>query len=196
MSDDPYVYPGTAVLRNKFDLRDAARLDYEERFFSTQRAEEGVPKGDFDLKHLQAIHRHLFQDVYDWAGQLRTLEISKGGHQFMFRQYIASGMADVHKRIRAAKYFKGQADQVFAVEAGKIIGDVNYVHPFREGNGRTQLLYLQQLCEKAGHSLDLRAFDRDAWMDASRAANNTDYAPMGRVIGAALGRAREQGRAR
>ena len=189
MSDDPYVYPGTAVLRNKFDLQDAARLDYEERFFSTQRAAEGVPSGDFDLAHLQAIHHHLFQDVYAWAGQLRSLEISKGGHQFMFRQYILTGMADVHKRMRAANYLKGMAVRDFAHEAGKIIGDVNYVHPFREGNGRTQLLYLQQLCEKAGHNLDLRAINRNAWMDASRAANTTDYGPMGWVIGAALGRA-------
>src|SRR5690606_15090999 len=49
------------------------------------------PSGSFDLKHLRAIHRHLFQDVYDWAGELRTVEIFKGGSQFQFRQYIATG---------------------------------------------------------------------------------------------------------
>jgi fido (protein-threonine AMPylation protein) len=70
VSDDPHVYAGTKVLRNKFDILDAAELAYQERFFATWRGKAGVPSGDFDLSHLQAIHRHLFQDVCDWAGEL------------------------------------------------------------------------------------------------------------------------------
>ncbi|RYE61583.1 MAG: cell division protein, partial [Oxalobacteraceae bacterium] len=101
MSDDPYVYPGTRLLRNKFDIRDAAVLDLAERRYSTIRSIQKIPTGDFDLKHLRAIHRHLFQDVYDWAGEIRTVEISKGSSQFQFRQYIETGMADVHRRITA-----------------------------------------------------------------------------------------------
>jgi cell filamentation protein len=139
MSDDPYVYPGTTILRNKPGIRDAAQLDAFERHVTTQRAAEGVPTGDFDLSHLQAIHRHLFQDVYDWAGQVRTVELSKGDDQFMFRQYIHTGISDIHRRIVKADYFKGASQADFAAGAGRIIGDINYVHPFREGNGRTQL---------------------------------------------------------
>jgi cell filamentation protein len=60
MTDDPYVYPGTTILRNKFGIRDADRLDYVERRLATERATQGVPGGNFDLKHLKAIHRHLF----------------------------------------------------------------------------------------------------------------------------------------
>jgi cell filamentation protein len=102
------------------------------------RAAEGVPTGDFDLAHLQAVHRHLFQDVYDWAGELRTVELSKGGHQFMFRQYIQNGMADIHRRVVAANRFEALSPEAFAIAAGKLMGDVNYLHPFREGNGRAQ----------------------------------------------------------
>ena len=71
MSDDadPYTYPGSAVLRNKLGLTDAAKLDRLERQLVSQRAAEGIPDGDFDLAHLRAIHRHLFQDVYEWAGR-------------------------------------------------------------------------------------------------------------------------------
>ncbi len=98
MSDDPYVYPGTSVLRNKLNLRDAGVLDRYERELVTDRIALGVPTGTFNLRHLQAIHRHLFQDVYDWAGKIRTLEIAKDGHQFQFRAYIQTGMADVHRR--------------------------------------------------------------------------------------------------
>lgn len=78
MADDPYVYPGTTILRNKLDIRDAATLDLAERRFTTIRARQGIPQGDFDLGHLKAIHHHLFQDVYEWAGKIRTVEISKG----------------------------------------------------------------------------------------------------------------------
>ncbi len=88
---DPYVYPGTHVLRNRLGITDARKLDRIERRLVGDRIAEGVPLGSFDLAHLRAIHRHLFQDVYDWAGELRTVEIFKGGNQFQFRQYIPTG---------------------------------------------------------------------------------------------------------
>ena len=186
MSSDPYVYRGTNVLRNKAGMRDPAELDRFERRMTRQRGSEPLPTGDFDLDHLRAIHRHLFQDVYEWAGKIRTVEISKGGDQFMFRQYIANGMADVHRRIVAADYFSNTTAGGFATEAGKIIGDVNYVHPFREGNGRTQLLYLQQLAARAGHALDLRHLAGPRWIEASKQANKADYEGMSSAIAEAL----------
>ncbi len=193
MNDDPYVYPGTQVLRNKLGIQDAEALDRAERRFAAQRARMGVPTGDFDLKHLQAIHKHLFQDVYEWAGQVRTVEISKGSSQFQFRQYIETGMADVHRRIAGTNYFKGFSREDFAVKAGTIVGDVNYVHPFREGNGRCQLLYLRQLASRAGLELDLSKIDPKAWLEASRRAHQADYDPMCHAIGQTL---RGGGRAR
>jgi len=186
MSEDPYVYPGTSVLRNKFGIRDSVQLDRVERQFVRQRAREGIPTGDFDLKHLRAIHRHLFQDVYDWAGELRTVEISKGGSQFQFRKYIETGMADVHRRLRQADYLRSLSPAGFAQAAAAILGDVNYVHPFREGNGRTQLLYLRQLARQAGHELDFARIDRAGWMDASIKANGADYAAMAGCIEGAV----------
>lgn len=64
-------------------------------------------------------------------------------------------MADIHRRLEAATYLHGLSRENFAAQAGQIIGDVNYVHPFREGNGRTQLHYLKQLAAQAGHAIDL-----------------------------------------
>jgi cell filamentation protein len=60
---DPYLYPGTTVLRNRLDIRNEARLDFIERRLAGERATQGIPSGKFDLRHLRAIHRHLFQDV-------------------------------------------------------------------------------------------------------------------------------------
>jgi len=187
MSDTRYCYPPNyTVLINKLDLRDASQLERVERRLVVQRSLDGIPMGDFDLAHLQAIHRHLFQDVYDWAGAIRETEISKGGSQFQFRQYIETGMTDVHRRIRSHAYLKNLSSPSFADLAGEIIGDVNYVHPFREGNGRTQMHYLKQLCAQAGHAIDLTLIDKCTWMNASRQAHLGNYQPMSQCIAGSI----------
>lgn len=192
MSDDPYVYPGTSILKNIFDIRDAAALDETERELVAQRLTQNIPTGIFDLEHLKAIHRHLFQDMYSWAGEIRTVEINRGGHQFQFRQYIETGMADVHRRIVAEQQLQGCEPAVFAQKAAEIIGDINYVHPFREGNGRTQLQYLKQLGERAGHMLDLTLLQKESWIEASKEAHLARYDAMARCIENALGRERQR----
>jgi cell filamentation protein len=187
---DPYLIPGSLVLRNRLGVINADRLDQIERRLVSQRIAEGAPQGSFDLVHLQAIHRHLFQDVYDWAGELRTVEIAKGGSQFQLRRYIQTGMADVHRRLQRAGFLQGLTRAAFAQAAGQIMGDVNYVHPFREGNGRTQLQYLDQLAAQAGHPLDLTRINPARWLAASRAAHGGDYGPMAEEIGMAFERRR------
>jgi cell filamentation protein len=184
--DDPYLFPGTSVLRNRLGLTDPGQLDKVERRLVAQRIAEGVPTGDFDLIHLRAIHRQLFQDVYDWAGDLRSGEISKGGHQFQFRQYIETGMADIHRRLRQAEFLRGLSAGAFAEAAAPIMGDVNYVHPFREGNGRVQLQYLEQLAEQAGHPIDLTRIEPQGWLEASRSSHEGDHGPMVAAISRTL----------
>ncbi|MBL8583788.1 MAG: Fic family protein [Rhizobiaceae bacterium] len=191
MSDEAYCYPPDyTVLRNRFDLRSQSDLDFYESYFVGLRLSGIMPTGNFDLRHLKAIHRHLFQDVYDWAGELRTVEISKGGSQFQFRRFIETGMADVHRRLVDKKFLRKLGPEEFAREAGPLIGDVNYVHPFREGNGRAQMVYLRQLAEQVGHALDLTRIDRDAWMAASREAHLGRYEAMGNCIAMAVAAAR------
>lgn len=181
-ADDPYVYPGSHVLRNLFGIRDPEVLDQIERRLVTQRTTEGIPTGRFDPDHLRAIHHHLFQDVYEWAGQIRTVEISKGGSQFQFCRFIDTGMADVHRRLENSGFLRGLSPEDFAGGAGQIIGDVNYVHPFRDGNGRAQLQYLKQLAAQAGHEIDLTKLDATRWLEASKAAHQSHYELMGAEI--------------
>ena len=119
-------------------------------------------------------------------GKLRTVEIAKDRHKFQFRRYIETGMADVHRRLVGASFLRGLSRTAFAAAAGKIMGDVNYVHPFREGNGRTQLYYLEHLAEQAGHSIELSQIDPDRWIAASQAAHGGDYNAMGEEIGRVL----------
>ncbi len=179
MTDRVYCYPPDyTVLTNKLDIRGPHALDTAERALVVARLTEGPPSGAFDLAHLCAIHSHLFQDVYEWAGELRRVEISKGGQQFQPRRFIEVGMADVHRRLVEQKFLAGLGADAFSAAAAHVIGDINYVHPFRDGNGRTQLVYLKQLGARADHDIDLALLRREAWLAASIAAFNGDYGPM------------------
>lgn len=93
-----YKYPDSNTLRNKLDIRDARALADTEAEFALARIEQGVPTGDFDLKHLQDIHRHIFQDVYDWAGELRQVDFRKTDW-FLPHSRIQMGIGDVHSRL-------------------------------------------------------------------------------------------------
>jgi cell filamentation protein len=87
--EDPYTYKNSTVLMNKLDLQKQAELDAFEAEISSARAEEPLPDGSMDFEHYKAIHHHLFQDVYHWAGQVRTVRIAKGGNPFCFPENIA-----------------------------------------------------------------------------------------------------------
>ena len=92
---DPYVYPETNVLRNLRHIRDAGQLSKFEAIATTRRTvelEHEPIQGRFDARHLQAIHHHIFQDVYEWAGAFRTVNISKSGDPFAFCEHIVSSL--------------------------------------------------------------------------------------------------------
>jgi cell filamentation protein len=150
-----------------------------ERLAVRLRADEGCPTGNFDLPHLQAIHRHLFQDVYEWAGELRTVDLFKNEPgEYMPHDRIEMGMHYVHRRVMETNVL-GTADAwEFSAKAAEIIGDINHAHPFREGNTRTQLQFLQQLGEQAGHEIDLSRIDRDAWNEAKIQSGRGSYGYM------------------
>ncbi|MEL6826616.1 MAG: Fic family protein [Pseudomonadota bacterium] len=187
-----YRWPGSDVLKNKLGIRDATELDKEERVLVGLRIRDGAPKGDFSLEHLQAIHKHLFQDIFDWAGEIRQVDISKS-HWFMPKDRIGTAFQDISKRLDQANMLKGLSPRDFAEEAGPIFGDVNYAHPFREGNGRTQFQYFRQLSAQAGHDFDERRLTRNEWISASIAANEANYAPMIDQVGKAIDPGREKG---
>ncbi len=180
-----YRYPYSDVLRNKLCITDALKLDLNEMQIVTIRAENNVPSGEFNLAHLQSIHYHLFQDVYKWAGEIRQTDISKGGHWFHPYNRIEMAMEDVHKRLKKERFLHGLGRAEFANRAAEYIGDVNRIHPFREGNGRTQFQYLKQLGEKAGHFIDLTRFERNSWILASQETFNFKHERMAACINTA-----------
>lgn len=165
-ADDPECYPGTSVLINLADLRDQTELDVYEVEAVGRRSLEPPPPGDFDPAHYRALHRHLFQDVYAWAGEYRTIRTSKGGNVFCFPEWIERETARLFKRL-AGNTFQPDPDvEEFVQAAADFLGELNAIHPFREGNGRSQLYFLRLLGLRAGHPFRSEAVERDAFLHA------------------------------
>lgn len=164
--DDPYCYKGTFVLKNRADLRDARRLQAFELEMSTLRAEEPLPTGRFGPAHYRAVHRHLFCDVYAWAGKYRTVRTAKGGNVFCYPEHIDAQMKLLFRRLRDAPFTDGYAAQDFVRGAAAFLAELNAIHAFREGNGRAQLAFMRLVSIRAGHSLDLAKLRPRAFLAA------------------------------
>ena len=164
--DDPYAYPGTSVLRNLLNIRDPAALEAFEVEISTLRAVEPLPHGAFDPAHYCSIHHHLFQDVYEWAGQYRMVRTSKGGNAFCYPEYIPAEMDALFRSIRGGEVFTGREQKEFVHEAARFLGELNAIHPFREGNGRAQLAFMGLIGEKACRPFKFERIDTNTFLPA------------------------------
>lgn len=163
---DQYCYPNTTILKNLLDLRVQFQLDAYELEVSTLRAAEPLPSGQFSIRHYQAIHRHLFQDVYAWAGQIRKVRIAKSGSMFCYPENIVDQLRRLFAQLHGEHYLKGLTAGQFADRAAEYLAELNAIHPFREGNGRTQLAFLTLLAARAGHPLNLDLLDPNAMLAA------------------------------
>jgi cell filamentation protein len=179
---DDYCYPGTTVLKNKLDLRDAGELADFEAEVSDTRSDEEAPGGNLDFTHFKAIHHHLFQDVYDWAGEIRTVRMSKDSSMFCYPENIESEAKKLFAQLKQNKFLKGPSAEAFAEKSAHFLSDLNAIHAFREGNGRTQLSFFLLLADQAGHSVDLEKFDPDAFLAAMIASFGGDEAPLAAII--------------
>lgn len=179
---DPLCYPGTTVIKNKLDLPSQPELDEFELAVSLTRADEPSPVGFVDYDHYKALHHHLFQDVYEWAGKVRTIRIGKDGNWFCFPEYIDREMERIFGELVAQGTLVGMSAEKFSVAAAHILAEINAVHPFREGNGRTQLAFLVILADYAGLSFDADALHRDRVIHAMVRSFSGDEEPLARLI--------------
>lgn len=175
---DPYCYPGTAVLKNLPDLRTQEQLDEFEAASTMQRIDEPLPSGRLTVRHYQAIHRHLFQDVYAWAGSFRTVRMSKDGSAFCYPEHIAREMKALFADLRAKDHLRYSSRDHFAARAADFLSTLNAIHPFREGNGRTQITFLALVADHAGYPLDLDRLNPTAFLAAMVRSFHGDIAPL------------------
>jgi cell filamentation protein len=179
---DPYIYAGTQILKNLLGIVDRRKLAKVERQFTALRARQGLPPGKLDYAHYRSIHRHLFQDIYAWAGEPRTLNISKGGSPFCRVEFIDSEMTKLLNALRGEKHLQGLDYPATAKRAAHYLVELNAIHPFREGNGRTQHAFLGLLLEHAGHPRDISRIDPKKLLQVAIDGFDGDEALMVEVI--------------
>lgn len=152
-NSDRYVEPATGVLFNKLGLRDEDTLAAAEAQIVAWRTIElrqsPIP-GCYDLEHLQAVHRHLFQDVYEWAGELRDINISKGSSFFAAFNHLEVSAEAIFRRLADERHLQGLDPATFSARAADYLGEINALHPFREGNGRAQREFMNHVAAESG----------------------------------------------
>lgn len=192
---DPYVQPGTQVLRNRAGFKDEAALrqfDFEASAARAMELRERPVGGRFDLDHLKAIHRHLFQDVYDWAGKPRSTGLSKGGSSFVRAHLIEPAGEQLARKLQEDGYLLRLDKATFAKKLAEHFAAWNSLHPFREGNGRALREFFGELAGAAGYVIDQRRIEngRDQWNQASRRAHTGDTLGLEEILRAAVRPAR------
>jgi cell filamentation protein len=184
MAADPYIDPDTGILRNKLGLSTAADLEAAERDITHAALiwlRDSPATATYDLAHLSAIHRRIFGDIYDWAGQARTVALGKGS-MFCLPQFIEPAAAEIFRQLHQEKFLQGREPDAFVDRLTYYLGEVNAIHPFREGNGRTQRAFFEQLAADAGYTLAWQRLDADRNVMASDAIMRGNPHPMRQML--------------
>ena len=179
---DPYCYRGTDILKNKAGLTSPEALEEFETAMTFARSEEPLPAGRLSVTHYKNIHHHLFQDVYSWAGSYRTVRVSKGQTVFCYPENISAEMTRLFAQLKNDNYLRNHAQQDFSLAAAHFLAELNAIHPFREGNGRTQLTFLAVLAESAAHPINLNRLDPDETLSAMIESFNGNECPLATLI--------------
>ena len=152
-----YCYPGTDVLINLFDVQDEEKLKELEKVYTLFRLSElqlQKPADPVDAKAFLAIHRYLLQDVYPFAGELRQEMISKGSSSFAHPKHIETHLMKIFEELKAENYLKDLPRNGLISQLAYFLSELNALHPFREGNGRSIREFARQLLLNAGYRLD------------------------------------------
>lgn len=185
---ESYLYPPPheQTLRNLLDERDPGVLAHQEYGRTELRQREiltgkvDIPR-TYDAEHVRAIHRHLFQDVYAWAGELRTVGIQKGPRAFaeVHDGEIGRYLDDVHRLTTGTRWADLGRDE-FAERAATVFAHLNQAHPFREGNGRTSKVFMEHVAEQSRFTLDYGRVTPELWNQRSMlsAPDLGSYAPV------------------
>jgi len=182
---DAYTDPKTGILKNKLGLTTEKKLERVEAEISALRSQELAHSpiaGNFDLSHLKAIHKKLFSDVYPWAGQIRTVDISKGDSRFAHHGRIEAEAKKLTDQLNREQNLRGLSAERFSQRAGYYMGELNVIHPFREGNGRTLREYIGQIAKEAGYEIRWGGIDRKDMTQASIEAYQGSSERMARLI--------------
>lgn len=160
---DVYCYENSSVLKNKLGLLDQEQLDAFEADMTALRIialDNNPVDGQFDLAHLKKIHFEVFQDIYEWAGKIRTVDIWKDESHFANIRMIDCAANRVFADLAKENFFEGKDLELVAKRLAHYLSELNVLHPFRDGNGRTQRIFISQLAQRAGYVLNYEDLDK------------------------------------
>jgi cell filamentation protein len=170
-------YPHTSCLVNFFSIKERTKLRKIEAMFANVRSAEILtedPKNTFDFEYLKSIHARVFGDLYPSSGQIRTITSAKH-NVFSNPEFIESASEDIFSRLRDDRYLKNLEREDFINDLAFYMGEVEALHPFRDGNGRAARLFFYQLILNAGYDLDWSLLDPDRLLEADISAVDGDY---------------------
>ena len=176
---DHYCYPNSSVLINKLGLTDQSALDMAELDFTQCRVEQYEPDfEDFSWASLLRIHFLLFQDIYTWAGEMRTVDISKGTTRFANVQFIEKEAIKLFDQLEQESFLTRLRENEFTERLAHFYSELNVIHPFRDGNGRVQRLFFEGLTINAGYEIHWQPITTREWLEANIAAYHCQLSPL------------------
>lgn len=184
MNIDPYVDPTSGVLRNRLGISDPQRLRVAEAGLTLAAlADLGTRTlpGGYDLAHLCSFHKEIFSDLYPWAGEIRVVGIARSD-PFCLPQHIEAYSAEVFGALAKERYLRGLPRDALIERLTHYFAEVNAIHPFRDGNGRTQRAFFRQLSREAGWPIDWSSLDPDGNEVAAMASLRGDNDPLRRLL--------------
>ncbi len=183
--DKYYCYPHSTVFKNKLNIKTRPELKVAERGITSLRAAQILKEGlvgKFDFDYLKAIHKFLFGDVYEWAGEVRQINISKG-NLFCAFQFIEDQAKILFEQLKNENYLKDIKDrETVAKRIAYYLGEINAIHAFREGNGRAQRVFVQLLAESLGYNLDFAHVTQRQMIEVSFESFSGNYEPMEKLV--------------
>ena len=165
-----YCYENSNILINKLNIKDRDILQkYEAKITAAKLLSLRQKKitGNFDEKHFISIHTYLFEDIYPFAGEYRKENIAKGEFRFAEWEYIQEELNKLLEQLKNENYLAGIGKNDLARRLAYYIAELNVLHPFREGNGRTIREFIRQLALKNGYVLNLTKVSPQKMLEAS-----------------------------
>ena len=188
LGDSLYCYSGTSILKNKLNICDERILEQAELELTTLSSsliEYSEPP--YDLAYLQHIHKQLFSDVYEWAGQLRQIDISKGDTRFCTFSRIEVETNKLLKPLQQQNYFQGLEIKQLITKLADLYCELNVIHPFREGNGRTQRIFFEHLIAYCGYGIDWSKINsKTQWVEANIQGFHCNLQPLIQIFASCI----------
>ncbi|MGB3383911.1 MAG: Fic family protein [Marinomonas sp.] len=180
VGQDPYTYPNSNTLVNKLHIKDEKQLcELENQLSTLALADIDFTPAPYSFSHLCSLHKALFGELYNWAGEPRSIAISKLDTRFCQPEFIEREADKLFSQMQKKSFFEELDFGCLCTEMAELYIELNMVHPFREGNGRAQRLLFEHLAIHCGYNLSFEAISKEQWIEANIiGCLNCDYSPM------------------